>query len=213
MAAKFSMFQRFIRILAIFLFVEAYHCHKDNAYLNKSAYNVNIFDNPFNLKENKLLSISEAKCHSTNDYIENRQTSEEDVPKLMINKLFKKKSTLKKLDKHCEKKLFKAFSEIHNTMQDHDMPLNKSLKKILKTVFFILTTPMITYLVGCFFLLKGLEWKINLINIYFFFCALSICILIYIFVKLLKRDVVKKGRFRPRFHDYFYSLKNIYKYN
>ncbi|GAW84268.1 Pv-fam-b protein [Plasmodium gonderi] len=211
--ARFSLFQCFTKILAIFFFVEAYQYYKDNGYLNKSAYSVNKLDNPFNLKVNRLLSVYDIKYNSTNDDIENRQTSEEDMSKLMINKRFKTKSTLKKVDTHCEKKLFKDFSQIHNAMGDDNIPLYKSLKKIFKTVFFILVVPMITYLVGYFFLLKGYEWKINLISVYLFFCALSICMLIYIFVKFLKRDVVKKGRFRPRFHDYFYSLKNLYKYN
>ncbi|GAW84262.1 Plasmodium exported protein, unknown function [Plasmodium gonderi] len=210
MAAKFSMFQLFIKILAIFLFVEAYHCRKDNACLNKSAYNVNILDNPFNLKENKLLSISEAKCHSTNDYIENRQTSKEDVTKLMIKKLFKKMSILKKLDKHCEKKLFKAFSEIHNTMRDDDINSKISIKNVFKNVFSILAIPIITYLVGILILKMAYEWEFSLTYVSYFFFVLPIFMLIYIFVKILKRNLLKKGIYRATFRHYIYALQNIF---
>ncbi|GAW84278.1 variable surface protein [Plasmodium gonderi] len=204
--AGYFMFQYFNKIFAILFFAWIEHYRKDHEVPNNSVDSIKNLVTSLCTSKCRLLSILDISYESENDFFKNSDMCNMNISKLKRNKKKSQKNILKNIDNYFEKKLFKKISEIHNYMDETDIHVKKSITGVFKNVFIILALPTIVYLSGAYILIKGYEWNVYLINFYILFSVLSIFMLLYIFIKILKRRILRAGKLKPRLYPLLLKL-------
>ncbi|GAW84738.1 Pv-fam-b protein [Plasmodium gonderi] len=207
---KYFMLQYFNKILTLLFFAWIQYYSKDHEVPNNSVDSIKHVVTSLGRSKCRLLSIYDMLYDSEHEFLKNNDMSNINIPEFKGKNKKYKKNILKNMDNYFEKKLFKKLSEIHHYMHERDIHGEKNTNGVYRNLSIIFTLPVIVYLSGYFIFKKGYEWNVNLANVYIFSFVLTIFMLAYIFIKILKHRVLLEGKLNPRLTDYIYAFKSLF---
>ncbi|GAW79208.1 tryptophan-rich antigen [Plasmodium gonderi] len=113
----------------------------------------------------------------------------------------------KKIDAYCESRIFYRIDNLEKMKEEKIINQRIYLKALFKNIFYIFSVPLILY--GTAFVIYKIQTNTFSNNFLIATSVVCLLMLLYIFIKLMKRDILKEGTEKPKFKDYTKAAKKL----
>ncbi|KNA01657.1 hypothetical protein PVNG_04894 [Plasmodium vivax North Korean] len=137
----------------------------------------------------RMLSKFETDTKSKLDQLNKNKLQSKGATKLDKKKKRSKPNFLKRMDYNCENKIFSRLSEIYTMREDKNCSYIAYMKTVFKVLGLVLVIPVFVGFSGGYFFV-AVDCSNNVHYASLFFSILSILMLLYVIMKMIKYDIL-----------------------